>query len=122
MFILSNRNHAAAFMAVCLAFLLLGCAAQSQIPGGPRERPRVVFKFRNPRATRVSLVGDFNNWSPNAQEMIQHGDTWVAEVALDPGRYQYVFLVDGSKWEPDPDAVMTEDSGFGTKNSILIVE
>jgi hypothetical protein len=31
-------------------------------------------------------------------------------------------MVDGKTWREDPGAVLSEESGFGTRNSVLIVE
>jgi hypothetical protein len=42
-------------------------------------------------------------------------------VALPPGVYQYTFIVDGARWQPDPLAVSQVSDGFGQVNSVLIV-
>ncbi len=119
----SSRSHAALLIIFCLASLLTGCAGQpgnsGSFRGGP---PHILFKYRDAGAKHVSLVGDFNRWSPHAHNMRRKGDTWLVELSLKPGRYQYAFLVDGATWRPDPEALLAEDTGFGTKNSILIVE
>ncbi len=102
------------------AFLCTGCAVKSQSQGDATQY--FLFKYQDSRAKQVSLVGDFNQWSSNAHKMNKIGNIWSIGVALKPGRYQYVFLVDGTVWQPDPEALMTEDTGFGTKNSVMIAE
>src|SRR5205809_642959 len=43
---------------------------------------RVTFVFRAPGATRVSLVGDFNGWDPDATPLARAttGEIWTAQV------------------------------------------
>jgi hypothetical protein len=48
--------------------------------------------------------------------------TWTLQLLLPRGRYQYLFVIDDHIWKPDPGASLWEESGFGTKNSILMVE
>ena len=51
-----------------------------------------------PEAERVSLIGDFNNWEPNATPMIRQPDgRWMASMELSHGYHQYVFLVNGKR-------------------------
>jgi 1,4-alpha-glucan branching enzyme len=51
-----------------------------------------------PQAERVSLIGDFNNWEPNATPMTRQPDgRWVASLELSHGYHEYVFLVDGTR-------------------------
>jgi hypothetical protein len=54
--------------------------------------------------------------------MNQDKNTWTLRLSLPPGRYPYLFLIDDRTSKLDPGAVLTEESGFGTKNSILVVE
>jgi len=44
---------------------------------------------------------------------------WSVRVALAPGQYRYMFVVDGNRWIPDPNAVASQNDGFGGKNSVL---
>lgn len=83
----------------------------------------ISFVFHSPQANSVAVVGSFNEWSPqgNAMRRLENG-AWILTLPLNAGRYSYVFLVDGQLLEPDPRAAMGEDDGFGTRNSILIVE
>jgi len=49
-----------------------------------------------PQAKHVSVIGDFNNWSPNSNPMQQQPDGgWIAQISLTHGHHQYLFLVDG---------------------------
>lgn len=66
---------------------------------------RVRFQFNGHYHTRsVSVIGDFNHWSPEALPMQDDdGDNiWNASVELPAGRYEYLFLVDGQNYRTDP--------------------
>jgi 1,4-alpha-glucan branching enzyme len=56
------------------------------------------FLFLAPQAKHVSVIGDFNNWSPNANPMKRQPDGgWTAQIPLAHGHHQYVYLVDGMR-------------------------
>jgi hypothetical protein len=76
-----------------------------------------------PAARSVAIVGDFNGWDPG-QSPLERRDNglWSTTLALPPGRYHYMFLVDGSEWLADPLAGETSLDGFGAQNSVLTVE
>ena len=83
---------------------------------------RVRFSLAAPGAKKVLLVGDFTDWQSKARKMQRlkpRSRTFVATVALPPGRYEYKFIVDG-EWIEDPqaDAVLNR---FGTRNSVCTV-
>jgi 1,4-alpha-glucan branching enzyme len=47
-------------------------------------------------ARRVTLVGDFNDWHPDATPMKRQPDgCWHVQVQLGHGHHHYMFLVDG---------------------------
>jgi 1,4-alpha-glucan branching enzyme len=81
----------------------------------------VRFTLRAPDASKVSLVGDFNAWDPTATRLEKHGETWTILVPVMPGRHQYGFVVDGTRWIADPAAPTTPDNEFGSPNSVLFV-
>jgi hypothetical protein len=85
---------------------------------------KVVFEFEAPEASNVGLVGDFNDWGLREVPILanQKGGRWVFEVKLEPGRYQYAFVVDGKKWLPDPKAAGIIPDGFGGQNSVLYIQ
>jgi hypothetical protein len=82
------------------------------------------FYFVNPTAKHVTLVGEFNHWDKSATPLSQvpGKDLWVAEVKLQPGRYQYAFFVDGKQWVPDPRAPQAAGDDFGQPNSVVTVQ
>jgi 1,4-alpha-glucan branching enzyme len=65
-------------------------------------RREVAFKLdgrRVPYARSVALVGSFNGWNSSADRMKLDADSWwTISVALAPGSYPYLFLVDGVPW------------------------
>lgn len=49
-----------------------------------------------PGAKRVALVGDFNDWHPDANPMKRQPDgNWHVQLQLRHGSHHYQFLVDG---------------------------
>jgi len=83
----------------------------------------VTFSFK-PSGTpgSVFLAGTFNNWSPTATAMSDTDGDGIYEVTieLEPGDYQYKFVVDGN-WYEDPYSSDYTPDGFGGKNSVLVV-
>jgi hypothetical protein len=87
----------------------------------PREFQFVVVA---PRAARVALVGDFNDWDATRTPMRpaqRGGAVWTAVLPLSPGRYRYAFLVDGARWLADPAAPHVHDDEFGAPSSVVTV-
>jgi len=83
----------------------------------------VVFVTLYPRASKVQIAGDFNNWQPEKTEMQKVGDSgiWQTQLALPPGKHQYRLVVDGH-WQQDPYNERTELNPFGGFNSVVEVE
>lgn len=57
------------------------------------------FSIYAPGARTVFLAGDFNGWVPNKLRLRDddRNGTWNAVLHLPPGRYGYVFWVDGKR-------------------------
>jgi hypothetical protein len=90
-------------------------------PSAPRVTPDgVVFAIDAPSARRVQLAGDFNGWTVDGNEMTPHDSVWTKVVKLDPGRYQYRYVVDGI-WRDDPLNTEVERAPYGGHNSVFIV-
>ncbi|MFH2051308.1 MAG: alpha-amylase family glycosyl hydrolase [bacterium] len=96
-------------IAVCLA--LLAC---------PAFAVEVTFTHQAPGAAQVFLAGEFNGWSDSADPMANKDGVWTLVLDLEPGDYQYKFVVDGS-WVHDPTNPNTAEDGFGGKNSLAKV-
>lgn len=80
----------------------------------------VTFVFYAPKAKSVSLVGTFNDWNPEKTPMNRGKDgTWSVQVSLAQGRHEYLFLVDGSRFESDPNALELRQDGMGNENTVL---
>jgi 1,4-alpha-glucan branching enzyme len=75
-----------------------------------------------PGATTVQVAGDFNGWNParTSLEQLSNG-AWAVTIPLKPGRYEYMFVVDGRQWIADPFAAEQNDDGFGSRNAVLDV-
>ena len=88
-----------------------------------RDTVQVVrFVFVDTQATRVELVGDFNEWAKGSTELKRSGapGVWAISVPLSPGRHEYAFIINGSRWVADPLAVKSSDD-FGTESSVIRV-
>lgn len=88
-----------------------------------RDTVQVVrFVFVDTGATRVELVGDFNEWAKGSTELKPSGapGVWAVSVPLSPGRHEYAFIINGSRWVADPLAVKSSDE-FGTESSVIRV-
>jgi len=49
------------------------------------------------------------------------GGVWTTTIRLKPGRYQYMFVIDGKQWLADPLATEDAGDGFGSNNAVLDV-
>jgi 1,4-alpha-glucan branching enzyme len=92
------------------------------IKSGPTPSIRhVSFELIKPGAKQVCVAGSFNGWRPERSPLVALGDgRFVGDLTVDPGRYEYLFVVDG-QWVPDPKAQETVQNPFGGKNSVLTV-
>lgn len=82
----------------------------------------VQFMLVAPAASRVALVGEFNDWDPAATPMsAAPGGVWHVALPLANGRHLYAFVVDGTVWVTDPLAPLAPERWFGTRNSVVLV-
>lgn len=90
---------------------------------GPERIPEgVLFVLDAPGAESVSVTGEFTNWSREGAAMGKDpGDgLWKVVLDIDPGEYEYRFIVDG-KWIRDPNNKDYIRNEFGQENSLLII-
>jgi 1,4-alpha-glucan branching enzyme len=82
---------------------------------------RISLEFVKPDAKQVCVAGSFNEWKPDTTPLTLKGNgRWVGDLAVKPGRHEYLFVVDG-QWMPDPNARETVQNPFGGQNSVLTV-
>ena len=105
------------------AVLLLPWPTGGPTPGVAQGIANFVGHF--PGARSVEVVGSFNDWSRGVLHLNDDdGDgIWHAKAVLPAGQHEYMFVVDGERWVPDPLAGRYVDDGFGAgqQNSLLIV-
>lgn len=88
---------------------------------------KVTFRLTKDQAKnagKVTLVGDFNDWDEQADEMeaLKNGSFRITKD-LDKGKeYQFRYLLDGAEWENDWQADKYVHSEFAAcDNSVVIV-
>jgi hypothetical protein len=108
--------------------LAAGLAAVTLVPGpsapaAASGATAVRFSISAEVASRVSVVGDFNDWNPAGTPLRRvAGGQWSVTVPLTPGRYRFSFLLDGETWIPDPHLPQIPDPDFGAPTSVITVE
>jgi len=121
---------ASALIVVAISGVAIGsrisekAAAQQAIAASPASDTvqLVRFVFVDSKASSVQLVGDFNEWTKGSTRLKPSGapGVWAVSVALTPGRHEYAFIVDGTRWVADPLALKSSDD-FGTESSVIRV-
>ncbi|GAB6100140.1 glycoside hydrolase family 13 protein [Halanaerocella petrolearia] len=108
-----------------LVTLLLVLIAATQVFAAPPGKVEVTFTYKPVIAVDgVNLAGNFNGWSPTKTKMTdKDGDgTYVKTLFLEPGKYQYKFVLNGETWKKPPEADDYVDDGQGGKNGVIYVK
>lgn len=69
-------------------------------------------------ASNVYLSGTFNDWSTMQIPMIRCDSGWVVKIKLQPGKYLYKYIVDGT-WRIDPNNELQERNDQRSNNSVV---
>jgi len=74
-------------------------------------------------ASSILLVGDFNHWQIGETPLKKaKTGVWSATLDLESGKeHQFRYLIDGERWENDPDADKYVSGGFGSDNSVIVL-
>jgi hypothetical protein len=107
-------------VAAAVSTAVLQPAAPVSLPAAAPARVIVQFRLGDAGAHEVALAGDFNGWHPIHRLHQAEAGVWSVDVALAPGVYNYVFVVDGKAWRLDPLAPRVTD-GFGGSSSRVAV-
>jgi 1,4-alpha-glucan branching enzyme len=86
---------------------------------------RITFKFHAPDAKSVHLAGNFNGWNKSSHSLSQFKTSkgngmWKVAVYLEPGVYEYWFIVDGI-WHDDAGSDEQWTNEFGSFNCVVWV-
>lgn len=97
-----------------LAMLLAGR------PAVPRQDrvglPALSFSILAPDTRTVAVAGSFNRWDTSSHPLSgpDRSGRWTAALRLPPGRYEYLFVINGDTWVLDPGAPSVEN-GLGER-------
>lgn len=106
----------------CFVLILMCISGGIARPAGAAE-VAVTFTFVPPGTpASVYLAGTFNNWNSSKDLMSDEDGDGIYEIVLnlEPGTYEYKFVVDG-RWMEDPYSDSHKDDTYGGQNSVLIV-
>ncbi len=87
-----------------------------------KTMPSTEFRFYAPDAQEVFVAGEFDQWDTSNNKMRRFRDGfWRKKIKLQPGRYEYRFIVDGD-WCCDPECGERCDNNLGAENSVMNVQ
>jgi hypothetical protein len=119
---LSPLAGALAAAALVLAIVWEPSGEEAPLASKTEQVVYVQFVLEAPSATSVAVAGDFSDWEPAFALQDPDGDgVWSARVPVRPGVHAYMFLVDETSWQTDPNAGRYQDDGFGNRNAVLAV-
>ena len=81
---------------------------------------KVTFSFHSPYAEEIYVTGTFNNWEPRKDPLKKNAKGWKITKYLNPGIYEYRFIVDGI-WMDDPSCKSRRPNHYGGEICILEV-
>lgn len=83
------------------------------------SKKRVGFKLNAPEAQEVFLAGSFNEWDEGARPLKKDAKgVWRTRISLEPGEYEYRFIVDG-EWVDDPECEDRCENEYGICNCVV---
>lgn len=82
----------------------------------------VDFEFEDADASKVSIVGSFNDWNKDANPMKKENGVWKCTLNLKPGRHEYQFVVNDTDWLVDPKSGTAVKNRFEGMNSVIEIK
>ncbi|MCB4790954.1 MAG: glycogen-binding domain-containing protein [Elusimicrobia bacterium] len=89
-------------------------------PASSVSTRNIRFTLRHSKAKKAEIIGEFNSWVPQPMKK-SDANTWLIDIAIQPGEYAYNFVIDGRPMR-DPNNPKTSNVGRGFINSLLRVK
>lgn len=102
------RRTALPLVALLTAMIVAPAASRASVSLDDEE---VVFRYDGEGAEKVFVTGDFNNWNPTMDRMAFRDGVFEIRLFLLPGRYRYMFVVDGVE-TADPGNPRRDGEGY----------
>lgn len=87
------------------------------------DRVKVTFVLPDdhPYGDEVSVVGDFNDWTPGEHRFVRRSNqTYSTNVTLQEGdRYAFRYYSESDGWIDEDEADDFEPNSFGTTNCVV---
>ncbi len=95
----------------------------SQAKNQSNPYQKVHFSTTHLEASEIKLIGTFNDWDESKAIEMQPNEEgqWSVDIKLKPGRYEYLYLIDGTP-HTDRDNPETVTNNYGGENSLLVVD
>lgn len=115
-------SFALAGAAAVAAVFVIGLWVGLNLSAAPCSDPDVLCLVY-PNAKSVSLASQFTLWEPVPMNGPDRSGVWWLRLPKDikPGRYEYGFIVDGTRWVYDPRATEFVHTFDDKINSVLYV-
>ncbi|PKL43028.1 MAG: hypothetical protein CVV41_11525 [Candidatus Riflebacteria bacterium HGW-Riflebacteria-1] len=85
-------------------------------PGVDKE-----FTYESATATKVSIVGNFNDWNKDANPLNKEDGVWKTSLNLKPGKHEYQFVINDTDWIVDPKQAVSVKNKYEGMNSVVEV-
>lgn len=115
------QRHGILTLFLLLLFLLTATISAFEEP--QPGKIEVTFTFTPTiEAEEVFLAGQFNDWRPNHTKMEEiEEEVFQITIYLEPGTYEYKYVVEGVHWIRPPKAHDYVPDGFGGENGVIFV-
>ncbi len=106
-----------------LSFLkinLVGIEYSILLKKSEKIKHKITFDPKGKTYQKVQIKGEMNAWNPNNTNLILKDGIWETEFEIEPGLYQYLFVINGRE-KLDPANPEKVSNGMGGFNSVLKV-
>lgn len=108
--------------AVAAALAQMNASEYARMKSPHVTADHVQFIYRDPRARRVQVRGEWDDWQSETEARQVEAGVWLADIAKpSAGFYAYKFLIDGTTWIDDPENGQRRTNPYGEYDSVLVV-